>query len=232
MAKKLDLSRVQNMFYLHGGLKAEVFFGSLEEGPKLNYRRSLRVISAQQSLILEGIYCRISDGQVEVKSKTEFRAGKIVSHSVEYFGSGQRVELKSFFTGWFQRLSSYQPSGCKVQRFFGRDHVSLAYFSWLSPELSMLLDMKKSLECNLIRMEQVRAYPIKVVREESLSSSQVSCLRMYSRRNDLEFPETLLTFDRQTGRLLQTKGYMYPPPHVGRMVLSYPHLGEVQNTAH
>lgn len=222
MAKKLDLSRVRNLFYLHGGLKAEVFFGSREEGPKLSYRRSLGVTSAQQSLILEGIYCRISDGQVEVKSKTEFRAGRIVNHSVEYFSFGQKVELKTFFSGWFQHLSSFQLSGRKVQRFFGRDHVPLAFFSWLSPELSMLLDAKKSLEFNLIRMEQVRSYPITVVRDESVSSSQVSCLRMSSRRNDLEFPETLLTFDRQTGRLLQTKGYMYPPPHLGQMVLSYP----------
>jgi hypothetical protein len=222
MAEQLDLGPVQVLFHLNRGLKGEVFLGSLEGGPRLSYRRSLRVTSAQ-SLILEGVYCRISDGQIEVKSKTEYKAGQIINHSVEYCGSGQRVELKYSFRGWFQKLSSFRPSGCKALRFFGQNHVPLAYFSWLDPDLAKLFDMKKSLEFRLIRMEQARVHPIRIVREESLSSSQVSCLRMYSQRTDLEFPETLLTFDRQTGRLLQTKGYMYPPPHVGQLVLSYPH---------
>lgn len=221
MAEKLDLSPVQVLFHLHRGVKGDVFLGSLEEGPRLSYRRSIRVTSAQ-SLILEGGYFRISDGQIEVKSRTEFKAGKIISHSVEYSSSGQRVELKYSFRGWFQQLSSFRPSGCEVLKFFGRNHVPLAYFSWLSPGLAKLFESKKSLEFKLIRMEQARAHPVRIVREESLSSSQVSCLRMYSQRNDLEFPETLLSFDRQTGRLLQTKGYMYPPPHVGQLVLRYP----------
>lgn len=221
MAEKLDLGPVQVLFHLHRGLKGDVFLGSLEEGPRLSYRRSIRVTSAQ-SLILEGAYFRISDGQIEVKSSAEFKAGKIISHSVEYSSSGQRVELKSYFGGWFKQLSSFRISGCKVLRLFGQNHVPLAYFSWLGPDLARLFDTKKSLEFRLIRMEQARVHPIRIVREESESSSQVSCLRMYSQRNDLEFPETLLTFDRQTGRLLQTKGYMYPPPHVGQLVLSYP----------
>jgi hypothetical protein len=79
MAEKLDLGPVQVLFHLHRGLKGEVFLDSLEEGPRLSYHRSLRVTSAQ-SLILEGVYCRISDGQIEVKSKMEYRAGQIISH--------------------------------------------------------------------------------------------------------------------------------------------------------
>lgn len=127
MAEKLDLSPVQVLFHLHRGVKGEVFCESLEVGPRLKYRRSLRVTSAQ-SLILEGVYFRISDGQIEVKSSAEFKAGKIISHSVEYSSSGQRVELKSYFGGWFKQLSSFRISGCKVLRLFGQNHVPLAYF--------------------------------------------------------------------------------------------------------
>lgn len=221
MAEELDLGPVQGFLYLHRGLRGEVFLGSLEEGPTMSYRRTIRVTSSQ-SLILEGAYCRITDGQVEAKTTTGFKAGQIVNHLVEYSSSGQRVELKYSLRGWFQQLSSLRSSHCEVLRFFGQNHVPLAYFSWLSPDLAKLFDTKKALEFKLIRMEQAQAHPIRAVREESVSSSQIFCLRMYSQRNDLEFPETLLTYDRQTGRLLQTKGYMYPPPYVGQLILSYP----------